>query len=372
MESSTLVLTEDGSLELRSVTVPEPAADELILDIELSGVCGSDVHMWQHEMDLDYPVVPGHEFVGLIEKLGTAGITDSARQPLSNGDAVTVVPGISCGECWYCENVPTRPLTCNDRDVHGFRSLDEPPSLHGGMSEYFMLQDRAWFYRFPETLPTALGALVEPLSVATHAVERALPPGLPHVREGLGLGQSVVVQGAGPIGLLTAAAATAVGAGQVIAVDLRTDRLAMAEAFGATDLVDLTEYEGDEFIHAIQELTPGGVGPDVVIEAVGRPAAFGQALRIPRNGGTVVEVGHYFSSGTVDVDPSDLIHRQLDIYGSLAYPPNQFATAISMLERTVDRFPYEDLLNYQVGLDRATEAFEAQANGESYRATIHP
>lgn len=372
MDTDALVLDADGTLERHTMSVPEREPDQLLLRVELVGVCGSDVHMWRHDLDLAYPVLPGHEFVGIVEEVGEAVEHDSARRPVAEGDAVTVVPGISCGDCWYCENMPSRPLTCNTRDVHGFRNVDQSPGLHGGMSQYFVLEDRAHWYTLPESMPTELGALVEPLSVATHAVERASPPGLPHVREGLGIGHSVVVQGAGPIGLLTTAAASAIGAGQVIAVDMIDERLAMAERFGATDTVNLREHSGEEFIDAIAELTPSGDGPDVVIEAVGRPEAFEQALRIPHNGGTVVEVGHYFSAGEAAVDPSDLIHRQLDVYGSLAYPPGQFERSITLLERTVDRYPYEELFNYRVGLDGAVDAFETQAAGEAYRATIDP
>jgi L-iditol 2-dehydrogenase len=372
MDSEAIVLTEAGSLDARTIEVPDPGPDEVLLRVELSGVCGSDVHMWQHGLDLEYPVLPGHEFVGVIEAKGADAMLDSARRSIAVGDAVTVVPGISCDDCWYCENMPTRPLTCNNRVVHGFRSVEEPPHVHGGMSQYVLLEDRAHYYRLPDALETELGALVEPLAVASHAIERAYPPGVPHAKEGLGLGQSVVVQGAGPIGLLTAATAAAAGAGQVISVDMIDERLEMARRFGATDVVDLSEYDGDAFIDAIADLTPSGEGPDVTVEAVGHPSAFEQALEIPHNGGTVVEVGHYFPAGSAQVDPSEVIHRQLDIYGSLAYPPGQFDTAISLLERTADRYPYADLMNYPVGLDGATDGFETQANGDAYRATIHP
>lgn len=372
MESTALVLEADGTLATRSIPVPDLGSDQLRLRVDLVGVCGSDVHMWRHDLDLAYPVLPGHEFVGIVEAIGDEIAHDSARRPVTEGDAVTVVPGISCGDCWYCENMPSRPLTCNDRDVHGFRNVEQAPTLHGGMSQYFILDDRAHWYTLPSSLPTELGALVEPLSVATHAVERAYPPGVPHAREGLGIGHSVVVQGAGPIGLLTVAAASAVGAGQVIAVDMIDERLAMAERFGATHTVDVREHDGDGFIEAIADLTPSGDGPDVVIEAVGRPEAFEQALRIPHNGGTVVEVGHYFSAGDAAVDPSELIHRQLDVFGSLAYPPGQFERSIRLLERTIDRYPYEELFNYRVGLHEAVDAFETQAAGDAYRATIDP
>lgn len=372
MDSDAIVLDANGTLEQRSITVPEIEPDQLLLRVKLTGVCGSDVHMWQHDLAVDYPILPGHEFVGVVEAIGDDIETDSARRPVAEGDAVTVVPGISCDDCWYCDTMQSRPLSCNDRDVHGFRNVDDTPTLHGGMSQYFVLEDRAHWYALPEGIETELGALVEPLSVATHAIERAFPPGIPHVREGLGIGHSVVVQGAGPIGLLTGATASAVGAGQVIVVDMIDERLSMAERFGATDFVDLREHDGNDFIDAIAELTPSGDGPDVVIEAVGRPEAFEQALKIPHNGGTVVEVGHYFSAGPAQVDPSDLIHRQLDVFGSLGYPPGQFETSIRFLERTVDRYPYLDLFNHRVGLSEALDAFETQAAGEAYRATIDP
>lgn len=372
MDAEAIVLTEQGTLDRRRIDVPAPGPTDVLVKVDLSGVCGSDVHMWQHGGDLDYPIVPGHEFVGTIEAIGEAVSEDAARRPIQEGDAVTVVPGISCGDCWYCDNMPTRPLTCNDRDVHGFRGVDDPPHAHGGMSQYVLLEERAHYYRFPDALETTLGALVEPLAVASHAIERAYPPGLPHAREGLGLGQSVVVQGAGPIGLLAVAAAATAGAGQVIAVDMIDERLKMAGRFGATDVVDIRDHDGEAFLDAIADLTPSGDGPDVTVEAVGHPSAFEQALEIPHNGGTVVEVGHYFPAGEAAVDPSELIQRQLDVYGSLAYPPGQFDTATSILERTADRFPYGDLLNYPVGLDAATAAFEKQASGGAYRATIHP
>jgi L-iditol 2-dehydrogenase len=186
------------------------------------------------------------------------------------------------------------------------------------------------------------------------------------------MGKSVAVQGAGPVGLLTAAAARHAGAGQVIVVDLIEDRLAMAEEFGATDTVDVSEYDGeDDLIAGVKERTSGGVGPDVVIEAVGQPVAFRQAIEFVHDAGTVIEVGHYADAGTVEINPTDIVQKELDIHGSLAYPPTQFETAISMLDELED-VPLTDLFDHRVGFDDVESAYEAQAAGEAYRATIHP
>jgi threonine dehydrogenase-like Zn-dependent dehydrogenase len=372
VESRAVVMTAEGDVESRIVEVPDPGPENVHLRVERNGICGTDVHMHEGGLDLDYPVVPGHEFVGVAEHVGAAVETDAAGTPVEEGDAVTVVPGISCGECWYCQNLPTRPLACNDRRVYGFRSVDESPHGHGGLSERVVVEPEATFYRVPDDLPVALGALVEPLSVATHAFERAVQPGIPHAREGFGIGKTVAVQGAGPVGLLACAAASTAGAGTVIALDVVEDRLELARDFGATDAVDVGGLDDEELVATVHERTPGGVGPDVVIEAVGRPEAVRQGIELPRNAGTFVEVGHYADAGTVELNPTRLVQKELDVYGSLAYPPGQFETAIAMLENTHEEFPYESLFDYQVGFDDAEDAYAAQAAGEAFRATIHP
>lgn len=373
MNARTIVMDAAGELSTRAVPVPELGPGALLVRVELTGICGTDVHMRRGGMELPFPVVPGHELAGTVEAVGGDGRTDATGDPLSTGDAVTVVPGYNAVEDWYTDRVPARPLACTDRTVYGLRSVEEYPHLHGGMSQFLVVERDAHCYRLPDDLDVELGALVEPLSVATHALDTAAAPGLPWIREGFGIGQSVAVQGAGPIGLLTMAAASTAGAGQVIALDRLDERLGLAREFGATDLVNVDAHDDDDaLVAAVNEATSSGDGPDVVVEAVGHPSAFEQSIELVRKAGTVVEVGHYAAAGEASIDPSTLVHRELSVRGSLAYLPNQFETAISMLHRTGDRFPYRDLFNYRVGLDDATAAYDAQAEGRAYRATIHP
>lgn len=366
-------MTEPGSLERREIEVPEPGPGEVLVRVELSGICGSDVHMNEGGMDLDFPVVPGHEFSGTVEALGEGVSADAAGDPVSEGDPVTVVPGVVCGECWYCNNVPARPTTCENRDVYGFLNVDYRQHGHGGFSEYVLVDERASFYRLPAGMDVELGALAEPLSVATRAFERSYQPGMPDAREGFGVGKSVVVQGAGPIGLLAMAAADTAGAGRVIAVDAIEERLGLAERFGASETVDITEFEGDEeLIAGVKRRTSGDVGADVVVEAAGIPDAVRQGIEFARDGGTLVEVGHYAYAGEVEINPTRLVQKDLSVRGSLAYPPNQFETALSLLDQQADEIPFRELFNYRVGFEDAAEAYEKQASGEAYRATIHP
>ena len=372
MKSRTVVMESDGSIAIEELDVPDVGPREVLVRVELTGICGSDVHMRDGGMELDFPVVPGHELAGVVERLGDEVNVDSKNDPVSEGDTVTVVPGYNAADDWYTEHLPARPLAATEREVYGFRGVDDYPHVHGGMGEYLVVEEEAFFYRLPDGMDTELGALVEPLSVASHAVERAVQPGLPWTREGFGVGQSVAVQGAGPIGLLAAATAATAGAGQVFVLDLVPERLELAESFGATDTVDVGAYDGDEFVDEVDRRSDSGNGPDVVIEAVGHPSALEQSLDVVRSAGTVVEVGHYVYNGESAIDPSQIVHKELDIYGSLAYPPNQFETSLSVLERTADEFPYADLFNHRVGLDEAESAYDAQESGEAYRATVHP
>lgn len=373
MKANTLVMEEPGSVTPREISIPEIGPKEVLVRIELSGVCGTDVHMYEGGMDLDWPVVPGHEFAGVIEAIGDERTADSKGEPVGVDDAVTVCPGIVCGDCWYCNNVPARPPTCENREVYGYFNVDTPPHVYGGFSEYMIIREDASFYRLPDSIDIELGALAEPMAVATRALERSYAPGIPSVREGFGIGQSIVVQGAGPIGLLTIAAASAAGGGNIIVIDAIDERLDLAKQFGADHTVNFQAYDStDALIDGVKGLTNGDVGPDAVIEAAGVPQAFRQGIEIVRDGGTVVEVGHFAYSGEVEINPTQIVQKDIDIFGSLVYPPSQFETSVSLLDRLADEMPFSELFNYRVGLEDAERAYEKQASGEAYRATIHP
>lgn len=371
MKATAIVMEEPGRITQRTIDIPEPGPDDVLLGVELTGICGTDVHMYRGGMDLDFPVVPGHEFAGKIERIGENVERDTAGKEIEEGDRLSVVPAMpGDGSDWYSRNMPGRPRLSRDPDRFGFSTVDD--GFAGGMCEYVRLPPKASYYRLPDEMHIELGALVEPMSVGMHAFERSLQPGLPHIREGFGVGRSVAVQGAGPIGLCAISAAKAAGAGQIIAIDAVDERLDLAERFGATETVNLTEHEDEELIDAVKRLTNGSVGPDVVIEAAGVPAAVQQGLEFPHDGGTFVEVGHFAYNGEAEINPTRIVQKELDIYGSLAYPPSQFESAIALIDQLKDEVPFEELFNYKVELDRAKEAYHAQENGTAYRATVHP
>jgi L-iditol 2-dehydrogenase len=371
METRTVVMEEPGEFGIETVDIPELGPRDVLMRVEANGVCGTDVHIAEGGMDLDFPILPGHEFVGRVEKLGADIETDARGRPLAEGDPITGVPFWKVEEDWYSRNMPTREVLFTGVTGLGLAPLES--GNVGGMSEYLVLPEETAVFRLPDDMELRLGALSEPLSIGVHAYERAKTPGLPNVHEGVGIGSSVAVQGAGPIGLLTMVAADVAGAGQIIAIDALDDRLELAREFGATDTVDVTDYDDDDaLVRAVKDTTDGAPGPTAVVEATGVPQAVRQAIEIPHDGGIFVEAGHYAYSGDVEINPTRIVQKELQIRGSKAAPPSEFETAVDLLERTRDRYPYRKLLNYPVALSEAADAYETQADGNALRATIHP
>lgn len=371
MKTRTVVMEEPGEFDVKEVDLPEVGPNDVLMRVEANGICGTDIHIAEGGMDLDFPILPGHEFVGRVEKLGENVETDARGRPLSEDDPITGVPFWKVEDDWYSENMPTREVLFTGVTGLGLAPLES--GNVGGMSQYILLPEQTEVFRLPDDMDVRVGALSEPMSIGVHAYERAKMPGLPNVREGVGIGSSVAVQGAGPIGLLTMVAADVGGSGQIIAIDAIEERLELATEFGATDTVDVTEYDDeDEIVAAVKEATDGAPGPDAVVEATGVPETVRQAIEIPHDGGVFVEAGHYAYSGDVEINPTRIVQKELQIRGSKAAPPSEFETAVDLLERTRDEYPFEDLLNYPVELDDVEEAYEAQADGKAYRATVHP
>lgn len=375
MPSSTnaVVMEEPGEFDIREFELPEVGPNDVLMRVELNGICGTDVHINHGGMDLDFPILPGHEFAGYVEELGENVYADEFERPLREGDPITAMPFWKVEEDWYSRNMPHR-----EQIFTGIAGLGLEPAETGsvgGMSEYILLPKESAVYRLPDSLDIEHGALAEPMSIAVHAFERAVEAGFPLVKEGIGLGSTVAVQGAGPIGLLSMTVADHAGSGQIIAIDALEDRLDLAREFGATDTVDVTEHDSDEaVIQAVEELTDSGLGPDAVIEAAGVPEAVAQGIEMPHDGGYYVEAGHYAYNGEVEINPTRIVQKELTILGSKAAPTPQFGAGVKILADIVDEVPLRDLFNHPVDMevDAVEEAYETQGAGNAFRASIHP
>jgi L-iditol 2-dehydrogenase len=215
-----------------------------------------------------------------------------------------------------------------------------------------------------------MAALADPIACGTRALERAFAPGLPWAGEGVGLGTSVVVQGLGPIGILTGAAARAMGASPVIGIDRIPMRLEMAKRFGFDEVLSLQELaEVEDRVEAVRAATRG-LGADVVVEVVGLPAAFAESLRLVRRGGKVVEFGHFTDNGTMPLNPQQLVNLDVDVLGSYAYPNSQLGTALTFLSRYAEVYPFEELVTHTFGVADTERAIEASRDKVCVKAMV--
>lgn len=287
-----LLLTRESHLELADVPEPEVGPRDVLVRVRACGICGSDVHGYDGSSGRRIPpLVMGHEAAGEVAQVG-AEVTR-----FRPGDLVTFDSMVWCGECQYCRSGQTN--LCDNRQVLGVSCGDY--RRHGAFAEYVVVPERI-VYRVPEEVSPETAAMVEPVSVAVHAVNLAKPAG----------DETAVVVGTGMIGLLVVQAIRAAGCERVIAIDIDNNRLALAQQVGASETV-----RGDQpdVASAVRKLT-GGRGADLSFEVVGATGPLKTAVQSLRKGGRVVIVGNI--SPTVELPLQDVVTRELTLYGSCA------------------------------------------------------
>jgi L-iditol 2-dehydrogenase len=285
-----LLLTDYKSLQVADVPEPAIGADDVLVRVRACGICGSDVHGYDGSTGRRIPpIVMGHEAAGVIAAVGS-NVTG-----LREGDRVTFDSMVSCGDCHFCRRGEAN--LCEARQVLGVSCGDY--RRHGAFAEYVAVP-RHIVFPLPDSLPFDQAAMVEPTSVAVHAV------GLTPVR----LGDTGLVVGAGMIGLLTLQALRAAGCGRIIIVDVDDGRLAMARALGADVMLN---PKVDNVPTAVADLT-GGRGADVALEAVGATEPVKTAIASVRKGGAVTLIGNV--TPTVEFPLQSVVTRQIRLTGS--------------------------------------------------------
>jgi len=301
-----LVLTANKRLEVLDYATPVPAPGELLVAVAACGICGSDVHGYDGSSGRRIPpLIMGHEAAGVVAETG-AGITRFHR-----GDRITFDSTIYCGECRFCRSGEVN--LCDRREVLGVSCGEY--RRNGAFAEFVVIPERIAF-RLPDSMPFAEAALLEPAAVALHAV--ALSPSDRR--------DTALVIGAGMIGLLTMQAARSAGFKRVLIADIDASRLELAKTLGATDAL---HAGGSDLVERIQEVT-GGVGVDVVFEAVGRDETVSAAIDAVRKGGTVLLIGNI--TPTVKLPLQKVVSRQIRLQGTAA-SAGEYTEAIDGIAR---------------------------------------
>lgn len=376
--SRAAVMEAPGRIAVREFGVPEPEPGAVVMKVSLSGICGTDKHTFRgeskqyagtpHERDIEYPLICGHENVGIVVATG-GEVLDARGQPLRPGDRIVPGANVPCGACVYCLGDYPYYFCQHLEDYGNSLNCSRPPHLFGGWSEYLYLLPRTPIFRVPEQLPDGVAAITEVMAV-THGVETALT--VLGLQGGNAAGASVAVLGVGPLGLCHLIKARLLGAGTIIATDRLAGRLKAAGEFGADLTLDASATEHAERAAAVRAVT-GGLGADIVIDCSGFPATFVEALDLVRTGGVVVEAGTFVDMGPVPVNPNSAIcTRNVAVLGIGGEKATAYEPSMRLMAANIGRYPLDRIVTHTYPLEQATEAVITAQSGEALQVVINP
>jgi L-iditol 2-dehydrogenase len=349
-----VMVAPHAPIELRDVPEPSLAPDSVLLRTLYSEVCGTDVHIWHGRLSgVPFPIIPGHVSVGVADQVrGDARTVDGV--PVAEGDRLVFFDvHRTCGHCRAC-TVTRTPTRCESRRVYGITD-SATEGLFGGWAQAIYLEPGVATAILPASVPaeTYISAGCG-LMTAVHAIDRA----------DVQLGDTVVVQGTGAVGLSAIALARLAGATRVIALGAPADRLALASAMGADLVVDVQRTDAIERQQIVRDVT-GGLGADVAIEAAGSARAVEEGLDLLRDGGRYIIAGHYTDAGPSAINIHRQINRKhLEIRGCWGSEVGHFVRALRVLEQHHASIPWRAIGARTYAL---SELNEALADAEAMR-----
>jgi D-arabinose 1-dehydrogenase-like Zn-dependent alcohol dehydrogenase len=352
--------------EIKEYPVPEPEPGAILIKVRRANICGSDLHMWRGDADIaamgaPLPAILGHEMTGTVAKLGSGVSTDSAGQPLAEGDRVVYRYFFPCGRCRAC--LRGEDPACPMAPLPVVSCCEAPPYFLGAYADYYYLRPNHTVFKVPDDLTDDM---VAPANCALSEVLY----GLEKVR--FSFGETIVIQGAGGLGIYATAVAKDMGAEKVIVIDGIKERLELAKAFGADELIDMRELKDPiDRVLRVKELT-GGWGADVVAELVGFPRVVPEGIDMLGNGGRYLEIGNVNIMMTYEADPSSLVIFNKSIIGVLFYKADTLKKALDFLSRAKNKYPFDRILSHSYHLEDINKAFEDQDKGLVSRSAIVP
>lgn len=318
---------------------------DVLISIQFTGICGSDVHYWQHgsigPFILKSPMCLGHESSGIVAAKGDAVTT------LEIGDKVAIEPGTPCRHCEAC--LSGKYNLCPD-----MRFAATPP--YDGTLCGFYVAPEDFCYKLPEHVSLQEGALIEPLAVAVHITKQAQ----------ISPGQSVVVMGAGPVGLLCCAVAKAFGATKVVSVDIQQDRLDFAKKYSATHTFMPQRVPAEENAAALVKACELGEGADAVIDASGAEPSIQSSIHIVRRGGVYVQGG--MGKPDITFPIMAMCTKEITMKGSFRYGSGDYKLAVQLVSNGA--LEVKSCISREVNFKDAEQAFEDVKAGKGIKVLI--
>ena len=344
-------------LSRQEFPLPETGPEDALLRVEACGICGSDYEQYAGALPAPFPVIPGHEPVGVIEEIGEAA---ARRWGVSRGDRVAVEALLPCGHCREC--VAGRERFCRGRGpmpAYGYISTATPPSLWGGYAQYMYLDAQSRLHRLSPDVPAELAVLFNPLGAGFRwAVD------MPGTKSG----DTVVILGPGQRGLAGVIACREAGAGRIIVSGLARDeaKLALARRFGAHHTIDV---EAEDIRGRVREITDGAMA-DVVVDVTSYAVeAVTQAFDLARRGGTVVLAGTKGAKLVPDFLSDKIVLKELRVLGALGVDYPAYEAAIRLIES--GRYPLAEMHTHTLPLEEAERGLRLLAGELPGEEAVH-
>ena len=362
MKAKAAIWWEAGKpLEIREYPVPDVKPDGILVKLSLANICGSDIHFVEGRgprLKGGIPQILGHEMMGTIQKLGREVKTDSLGQPLAEGDRLVYSYYSPCGQCWACS---TGVPGCPNRYRRWLGvPADTPPHFNGAFAEYYYLHPGHWTFKVPQDLSNHV---VSPVNCALAQMVYSIH------KIGIMLGDTLVIQGAGGLGLYGIAVAKEMGAARVISLDKRDHRLEMAKAFGADVTINVEKIPQAQRLEMVRDLTRG-VGADVVVEVCGSPDAVDEGMRMARVGGRYLLIGNINLDMAGQVDPGNAVRFSKTIVAVSVYQQWVIPRALDLLVRCKDRYPFDKIISHTFPLEEINTAMDFARTGQPIRVAL--
>ena len=382
MNVKAAVILAPGEIEIKEFPYPEVDDDTALMKMEMSGICGTDNHMYKGETvhlgvhDTPFPIIPGHENVGTLADIGevAAGKMEIEGGNLKKGDRVVAACDVLCGECYNCRHTFGYAWCENQLEYGTLLSCSKSPYLFGGWAEYMYILPKVFLFKVPDGMKLETAVLTEEMAVAYGSLLKAALP-YPLALEGFGPGDTVVVQGPGPLGICHAIMARIMGAGDIIIVGPGIEdsevRMGLVERLGIADQT-INISEPKERVDEVLKLT-GGRGADLVVECTDSPHAVGEGLEMLRKGGTFIEAGNFVDVGPTTLNPNVLIcGNNARIIGVTSMPYQGYSKVLRIMERHSKNIPFDKVVTHSFTIDEAEKALSTTIGGRCLKAVITP
>ena len=350
-----------GPFVVEEVPLPkelEPGA--ILTKMDLATICGSDIHIWQGESRPGVlPLILGHEMAGRVHALGPGVETDSLGQSLREGDRI-IWTHAACGRCYQCV-VEREESLCDNRIATVAHPVTKFPYVVGSLAEYCYVLPTAGRVKVPDEVPS------EEASAASCAF-RSVARGFDRLGH-LSALDTVVVQGAGPLGLFATAMAVQAGVAKTITIGAPEQRLGLARRFGATHTINIDEVPDAAARTAQVRGLTDGQGPSVVIEVSGGATAFLEGIDMARKGGRYLMLGQV-PRHTVTFSPNAIQTKQLDIIPSTSASTEHYYKALQFMKVHRDRFPFGEMMTNRYQLDDINEAMNAMKDFREIKPVV--